>query len=213
MRPAGERGAMAGNRTKVLVEIALTVALGAVLHFVRVWQMPAGGTVSLEMLPIFVLALRRGPLVGVAAGALLGLVDLGLEPFVVHWAQFLLDYPVAFALVGLSGVFAPTWRAASRDGRMKRTALWILPLAVVTGALGRYVAHFISGVIFFATADFGGPLANGASPFATLAAVRSVSVYSAVYNLYVPLSALGCLVALFAVMPALERTLPTEGPS
>jgi thiamine transporter len=200
---------MAGTRTRIVVEIALTVALGAVLHFVRVWQMPAGGTVSLEMLPVFVLALRRGPWVGVAAGALLGLLDLMLEPYVVHWVQFLLDYPVAFGLIGLAGFVSPAWRAASRDGRVAKASVWLLPVAVIVGALGRYLAHLASGVIFFASVAFGGPLAEGASPFADLMALKAAVLYSAIYNLYVPISAAGCLLALFAVMPALERSQPS----
>jgi thiamine transporter len=198
---------MAGTRTKVLVEVALTVGLSAVLHFLRVWQMPAGGTVSLEMLPVLVLALRRGPVAGMVAGALFGTLNLALEPYVVHWAQFVLDYPLAFGLVGLAGLFAPAWRSASRGGRLVSAARWLLPLSVAVGAFGRYLAHFTSGLIFFATADFGGPLANAASPFANTGALTAAAAYSAVYNLYVPLSAVGCLVALFAVMPVLERSI------
>lgn len=199
---------MTGSKTRILVEIALTVALAAVLHFVRVWQMPAGGSVSLEMLPIFVLALRRGTGVGVLAGGLLGIVDLTLEPYVIHWIQFLLDYPVAFALLGLAGLWARAWRAAVDSGRWRLALAGIMPAAVITGALGRYVAHFVSGVVFFATSDFGGPLAKGASAFSGAAALKAVAVYSAVYNLYVPISAVACLAAMYAIVPVLERALP-----
>jgi thiamine transporter len=199
---------MTGSKTRILVESALTVALAAVLHFVRVWQMPAGGSVSLEMLPIFVLALRRGPVVGLLAGGLLGIVDLTLEPYVIHWAQFLLDYPVAFALLGLTGLWTPAWRAAVDSGRWRLALAGIMPAAVLTGALGRYLAHFASGVVFFATSDFGGPLAKGASAFGSAAALRTVAVYSAIYNLYVPISAAACLAAMYAIVPVLERALP-----
>lgn len=201
---------MTASRTRILVESALTIALAAVLHFVRVWQMPAGGSVSLEMLPILVLALRRGTGVAVAAGALLGIVDLAIEPYVIHWVQFLLDYPVAFALLGLAGLWAPAWRTAVDNGRWRLALAGVLPAAVLTGALGRYVAHFVSGVVFFATSDFGGPLAKGASAFANVAAWKAAAVYSAVYNLYVPISALGCLAAMYVIMPVLERSLPAR---
>ena len=89
---------MRSERTQLLVEIALTVALSAVLSMLAV-RLPinfAGGTISLSMVPILVLALRRGLLPGLIAGALFGCVDYLIEPFFVAPVQVLLDYPVAF---------------------------------------------------------------------------------------------------------------------
>ncbi len=199
---------MTASRTRVLVETALTVALCAALHYARLWQMPLGGTVSLEMLPILVLAVRRGLLAGLTGGVLFGAVDFLLEPYFVHWAQIFLDYPIAFAAVGLAGLWSPVWRRLAGAG-MARAVAWVLPAAVATGAVARYAAHFVSGVVFFATTAMGGPLANGTSSFASSRALGLAVGYSAVYNLYVPLSAAGCLAAMFVLMPTLERAIPT----
>lgn len=196
--------------TQVMVETALVVALAATLHILKLWQMPAGGTVSLEMLPILVIALRRGARVGVTAGVLFGVVDVVLEPFVVHWVQFLLDYPLAFAAVGLAGVWASGWHRAFRNNGSGTRTAWITAAAVVTGSAGRYVAHFVSGVVFFATTLGGGPLANGHSAFENPAALAAAAGYSAVYNLYVPLSAAACLAAMLFLMPVLERSVPSQ---
>lgn len=193
-----------------MVEIALTVALCAVLHFVRIVQMPMGGTVSLEMLPIFVLALRRGVGPGILAGILFGLVDYFLEPYVVHWVQFFLDYPIAFGALGLAGLWAPLWRRLADARKWRPAVAWVVPAAVVTGSLGRYIAHFVSGVVFFATVSGGGPLRNGTSSFATLGTLRAASVYSAVYNLYVPISAVACVVLAIMLLPTLELIVPVE---
>jgi len=194
-----------------MVEIALTVALAAVLHFVRIWQMPAGGSVSLEMLPILVLGLRRGALAGLIAGALFGVVDYFIEPFFVHWVQLFLDYPLAFgAAGGLAGLVTPLWRRFVAAGRTASAVGWIVPLAVVLGATGRYVMHFVSGVVFFATTAMGGPLANGQSAFGSGTALLAASGYSAIYNLYVPISAVACLIAMLAIMPTLEKAVPTR---
>ena len=200
------------SRTRILVEIALTIALAAALHFVRIWQMPAGGSVSLEMLPLFVLGIRRGPLVGLLAGAMFGFVDFMIEPYFVHWAQLVLDYPLAFGAAGFgAGLVRPAWRARAGASASSAYAaiVWVGPLAVLFGAFGRYVAHFVSGVIFFATTAMGGPLAEGQSAFGNMSALTAASIYSAVYNLYVPVSAIGCAVALIAIMPVLERGLPS----
>lgn len=200
---------MTASRTRILVEIALTVALCAVLHYIQLWQMPFGGNVSLEMLPLLVLGLRRGVVPGLIAGALFGFVDFMIEPFFVHWVQLFLDYPIAFGAVGgLAGLWRPAWSRLARSGRMTTAVSWVIPAAVLTASIGRYVAHFISGVVFFATVSMGGPLSNGQSAFNSAAALARVSAYSAVYNLYVPASAAVCLVLMLGLMPVLERAVP-----
>lgn len=183
---------MRQRRTRILLEIALTIALATVLGMLTLWRMPQGGSVSLEMLPIFVLAFRRGLRPGLVAGALYGLVDLMVNPFIVHWAQLLLDYPVAYLLVGLAGLGAAALAREIARGRSTRVAS-VLAAGIAVGSAGRYVAHVISGVIFF-------------SEFAP--AGQPVWAYSAVYNLYVPLSAVGCFVAALLIVPVLGRVLP-----
>lgn len=181
------------DRTVLIAEIALTIALAAVLNAAKIWRMPNAGTVSFVMLPIIVLALRRGPVVGVLAGALYGLVDFWIDPFPpLTWLQPLLDYPVAYALVGLSGLVSSSWkRSLAAGSNTKSVALIIAACAI--GAAGRYLAHTVSGVVFFAEyAPKGQP----------------VIVYSLLYNLYVPISAALAALAAVVLLPALERAIP-----
>jgi thiamine transporter len=201
---------MTASRTRILVEVSLTIALCAVLHFVRIWQMPFGGSVSLEMLPIFVLALRRGVGPALVAGLLFGVVDYFLEPYVVHWVQFFLDYPIAFTGVGLAGLWAPLWRRFMASGKAALAVGVAIPLAVLTGALARFIAHFISGVVFFATVAGGGKLPDGTSAFATANTLKIAAGYSAAYNSFVLVAAAACLIALIVIMPILERAVPVE---
>ena len=123
---------MRSERTRVLVEIALTVALSAVLSMLAV-RLPinfAGGTISLSMVPILVLALRRGVFPGVIAGVLFGCVDYLIEPFFVAPIQVLLDYPIAFGAVGLAGLgsgalppcAAPYRRCVASSGRFRSSS-------------------------------------------------------------------------------------------
>lgn len=183
---------MRDNRITILVEIGLTLALAAVLNTVKVFEMPQGGTVSLVMLPLIVLAVRRGAGVGVLAGILYGVIDVMIDPFVVHWAQFLLDYPVAYGAVGLSGLLAGVVKSGIAQGRITRALMIGLVPAVILGAFARYAAHVASGVVFFAEFAEGQP----------------VLAYSAVYNLYVAVSAAACLAAAVVLVPTLERTVP-----
>lgn len=183
------------SRTRLMVEIALTVALAAVLNTLKAFVMPMGGSVSLSMLPIFVLALRRGLGPGLLAGAAYGVVDLMFEPIVVNWAQFILDYPLAFAMVGSAGALSPLWRRAVARGRTA-SAVWTVGVpAIVFGSLGRFAMHWLSGVVFFS--QFAGD--------------QPVWLYSLLYNAsYLGPSMVVCAVAALALLPTLERVVPAR---
>ncbi len=124
--------------TKILAEIIIFVAMAGALALIShsFFGLPQGGSINLGMVPIFWLALRRGPKIGIFAGIVLGVVDLAIEPFVVNPAQFILDYPLAFACVGLAGFFRSLGAVGSIVG-------------VVVGGTGRFLSHFVSGVIYF----------------------------------------------------------------
>lgn len=186
---------MKNARTAILVEAALCIALSAVLGLIKLWEMPQGGSISLEMLPLIVFAMRRGVGPGVFAGVLYGVVNYLLAPVTVHWVQVLLDYPVAHGLVGLAGIFAPLWRRMWDASPRKAVGAALLP-GVAIGVLGRFCAAFVSGVVFFSQyAPEGMP----------------GWLYSLAYNgTYLPVSGIVCSVAAIAVMPMLERRLPAS---
>jgi thiamine transporter len=167
--------------TRVLAEAALAVALAFVLGLIKVFQMPFGGSISLEMVPLILLALRQGPWVGMVAGAVYGLLDLAIEPFIVHPVQVIFDYPLAFGVLGLAGFFQPTIRGAI--------------LGTIVAVLARFVCHFVSGVVFFASYA-----PEGWNPL----------VYSAAYNAaYLVPSLIIALVAVVVLLRALEGAQPS----
>jgi thiamine transporter len=167
---------------RVLTEAALAVALAFVLGLIKVFEMPFGGSISLEMMPLILLALRQGPWVGIVAGAAYGLLDLVTPPvFAVHPVQVLFDYPLAFGALGLAGFFRPTVRGAI--------------LGTVVAVLARFLCHFISGVIFFASYA-----PKGWNPY----------LYSAAYNAaYLVPSLIVALVAVVVLLRALEGAQPS----
>lgn len=122
-----------------LAEVAVCIALAAVLGLLKVFTMPQGGSVSLEMLPLLFLAVRRGAGPALAAGVLYGLVQLVLPgAFIFHPVQALLDYPLAYAAVAAASVIpARGWPGVA--------------LAVAVGSAARFVFHFLSGLVFFAS--------------------------------------------------------------
>ena len=91
---------------KVLAEIAIFTALATALSLIVIYVMPQGGSITLaSMVPIIWLALRRGPKIGIATGILYGIIQFMLLPYAIDPVQVLLDYPLAFAVLGLAGFF------------------------------------------------------------------------------------------------------------
>jgi thiamine transporter len=122
--------------TRILAEIAIFVALATALSFIIIFQLPEGGAITLgSMVPILWLALRRGPKIGLFAGAVYGLVQLAVMPQIYYLPQVLLDYPLAFGCLGLAGFFQKRWAIAG----------------VVVAITGRFVMHLVSGAFFFAS--------------------------------------------------------------
>lgn len=120
------------TRNRILVEASLAVALSVVFSALRLWTMPQGGSVTLEMVPLFLFALRRGGKAGCAAGVVSGVLQLLTGGYVVHPLQGLLDYPLAFGVLGVAGFFTkPLW------------------LGIALGGFLRFLCHVLAGAVFF----------------------------------------------------------------
>ncbi|MEM2108343.1 MAG: energy-coupled thiamine transporter ThiT [Candidatus Bathyarchaeia archaeon] len=98
--------------TKVLAEIIVFSALSAALYIIRPFQMPYGGAVTLgSMVPVMWLSMRRGVYAGIIAGTLFGIMALPIDVMLLPYSpiatpiQAVLEYPVAFGVLGLVGVF------------------------------------------------------------------------------------------------------------
>jgi thiamine transporter len=119
--------------TRVLAEIAIAVALATVLSYIKIFSMPYGGSVTLgSMVPILLIAFRSDLKIGVITGVLYGFVQMTLDGWVYHPLGMILDYPLAFGVLGLAAYF-------------KKSPL----IGVITALVLRFISHFISGVVFF----------------------------------------------------------------
>ncbi len=137
------------GKTRALVEGAMMISLATVLGIFKLVDMPYGGSVTIaSMLPMIIFAYRHGVLVGIGAGAVYAVLEqlLGLSTlsYVTGWqsvvAVILLDYIVAFAVVGLGGVFRG--KLGSQKSSLIYGALLVMAL--------RYVCHVISGATVWA---------------------------------------------------------------
>ena len=119
-----------------LCEGALMVALAFVLSFVKLYELPSGGSLTPAMFPVLLFALRWGVGRGLMAGFVFGLLQLLFDgAYAWGWQSMLLDYLLAFTPLGLAGLF--------------RGKAWGIFPGTLVGCLGRYLIHHISGVTIY----------------------------------------------------------------
>lgn len=110
-----------------LIEIAIMTAAAVILDIVSgmFLSMPQGGSVSIMMIPIFLISFRWGVKAGLTTGLLTGLVQIAIgNLFAQHPVQLLLDYIVAFAAIGISGCFASSVRKAAVSKTKGKLIQW-----------------------------------------------------------------------------------------
>ena len=137
------------NRVRKLVECAVMIALASALSFFPILKMPYGGSVTLaSMLPIILIAYRNGIGWGLGSGFAFAFIQqmLGLDnlSYVSTWqsvlAVIILDYALAFVVLGLGGIFR---------GKLKNQSAEMVLGTVFVCAL-RYLCHVISGATVWA---------------------------------------------------------------
>ena len=129
--------------TKSLAYAGVCVAMSFALSYIKLWEMPQGGSVTLmSLLPVMIYSYMFGAKKGVFAGFVYGILQAVQDPWLIHPAQFLLDYPVAFSTVGLAGLFRDV-KAFEKIPQVSFT------LGAVIASLFRFVAHVLSGVFAF----------------------------------------------------------------
>lgn len=174
------------SRTRVIAESAIIVALSTVLSFLKIWQSPYGGSVTmLSMAPLIVLSMRRGTRVGLLAGFAYSLIQLLQGLGNVTWIPtpagivlcVLTDYILPFTLLGLGGVF----RNVGFTDNEKTNTVIAAALGALLVTLLRYVCHTVSGAVVWYEldlqwyADDPGHIVNRYGPWAFS------MIYSAIY--------------------------------
>ena len=140
--------------TIALTECAVMIALATILSIIKVFEMPWGGSVTAaSMLPLVIIGYRHGLKWGVLSSVIYSLIQMLLGGGTISAAflpgddqmkwylaviMVLLDYFLAFSLVGLSGLF-----------RNKEKPSKSLALGALVGTSARFVMHFISGWILW----------------------------------------------------------------
>ena len=132
--PAACTRAIMGIRA--LCEGAIMVALSLILGLFKVFELPQGGSISLEMLPLFLYCVRWGMKSGFVVCLAFGVLQIFVQGVLAYgWQSILLDYIAAFTVIGVAGLFR---------GR-ERGIFW----GTLLGAAARFAVHFISGITIY----------------------------------------------------------------
>lgn len=149
--------------TRSIVYGAISIALSFALSYAKLFKLPQGGSVTFaSLLPLMVYCCMFGTRRGLIVCSLYGVLQALQDPFIIHPMQFLLDYPLAFGLIGVSGIFM-------EKGVFKEKKIVAFLLGGIIAVVLRYACHVCSGV--FAFADY-----------ADLDKYGSAIVYSMAYN-------------------------------
>ena len=142
---------------RVIAEITIMSALAFTLDYIQGIitgpLFPNGGSFGIAMLPILFISYRRGIIVGVITGLLvsvlqmipgnLSLIPVESLPLII--CQVILDYVIAYPLVGLAGAFAKKYKNA-KTNKLKITFLII---GTLVGGIAKLLAHHLAGAIFW----------------------------------------------------------------
>jgi thiamine transporter len=153
--------------TRRLTETAIMLALAIALSYVKIFDLPMGGSITLfSQAPLIIIGYRYGWKWGATTGVIYGILGMLLQGlgnfayvkgFVSYLILILADYALAFMVLGIGG--------AMFRGMKNQTVA--LGLGALVGSALRFICHFISGITIW------GEYADGWA---------SVWQYSAAYN-------------------------------
>ena len=122
--------------TKQLVFCAMAMALAFITSYIKIFNMPWGGSVTLcSMLFIVLVGNWYGPKTGVLVGLVYGILQFIQEPYVLSFFQVCCDYILAYAALGVAGFFAK-----SKNGLIK---------GYIVAVIARGAFHALGGYLYW----------------------------------------------------------------
>ncbi len=133
---AGKNSEKSRMSTKQLIFCAASIALAFVTSYIKIFEMPWGGSVTLcSMLFIVMVANWYGVKTGVLVGLAYGILQFVQEPYVLSLFQVCCDYVLAFAALGVAGFFS-----RSPKGLVK---------GYIAAVLARGAFHALGGYLYW----------------------------------------------------------------
>lgn len=130
---------MGHSKTRMIAEAGVAIAIAQVLSFITLFHMPQGGSIkAASMAPLMIFAYRWGGTRGILAGVVYGVLHflLGFKSS-IHYLSIILDYLVAYGVIGVCGYF-------------KDNIAGLVSGSIIAIAL-RWLASVTSGAVVFAS--------------------------------------------------------------
>jgi len=122
---------------RMLCEGAVLVAIAQILSYIKLWEMPWGGSVVLSMVPIVLFSVRWGLCPGLMSGFVFGVLQFVFDGgFAIGWQSIVGDYLVAFTVLGLAGLCH----------NMKNG----IYLGTLLAGVARFLVHYVVGATLWA---------------------------------------------------------------
>ena len=139
---------MKNTKTRALCECAILLALAVVLSYVKFWQLPFDGSITLfSMLPVCLVAVKYGTKWGLGTAFCFswfqilqgGVFGWGLTPTMLI-ASLLMDFILAYTVLGFAGIF-------------RKKGFWGILAGITMVCVLRFLIHFLAGVILWANLE------------------------------------------------------------
>ena len=182
------------DKVRMIAECAIMIALGTILAQIKIYRMPSGGSVTAgSMVPFLLIAYRCGPKWGLMAGFVNSLLQMllgGIYPPVApgalgYAAEILLDYILAYMVLGLAGIFARPFKKNKTAG---------IAVSAFICCLLRFICAFVSGFAVWADVIHDG-----------LAAITYSLGYNAAYMVPESVVTIIIITVLYKIAPRLFK--------
>lgn len=174
-----------------ITEIGVLIAMALVLNFLKIVQLgESGGSVNFQMLPLMILALRKGPLKGfIGAGITYGLINCLTDGYGI--ATFPFDYLLGMGSVCVLGFFQPLIFGKDQNGYNIKGIIFIVIGGILSTAL-RFVGGCTSSMIIYGYE------------------IRAAMAYNVLYVFISGAIAIAALVAIYGPMIMVNKRFPVE---
>ena len=151
---------MKGRKTILFIsEVAIFTAFALVLDFISGMYLNfgwlQGGSISLAMVPIFIMCFRWGPKGGFLVAVLTGVLQI-FWGYIYHPIQVILDYPLAYGVCGIASLF---YKQVKSSKGFKQGLF--IAAGTTLAVIFRMIPAVISGCVYFSTPLWSSIVYNG----------------------------------------------------
>ena len=164
-----------------ITEMGILIGLALALNFVKIVQMPTGGSINFQMLPLFILALRKGPIKSfIGAGIAYGLISCITDGYGI--ATYPFDYLLGFGSVCVLGFFTPYIFGENQNNYNLKGEIFIFVGALISTFI-RFIGGTVSSMIIYGYDLV--PAMEYNSLYVSISGLISIALIMAVYGPFI----------------------------